>query len=171
MRTRLTVYVTWIVPAPKGLAGMTKIIDCEACGKPVSVDAPACPNCGHPRRHKRQHRWLYIVAVFAFLGGAYWLLSGLVTSVTDYASDGMPKCVSATAEADAKRAWKSSPTEHLLGLEIIQFENLKSISETSALHECAAQVTLNNAQTYEMSYEFVSNKDGTYLIKVLIRGL
>ena len=30
------------------------LINCSACGRQISTEAEACPQCGHPNRHARQ---------------------------------------------------------------------------------------------------------------------
>ncbi|NKC23361.1 zinc ribbon domain-containing protein [Ochrobactrum oryzae] len=38
-------------------------IACKSCGKQMSVEAKACPNCGAPRSRYKAMKWL---------GAAFW---------------------------------------------------------------------------------------------------
>ena len=35
---------------------MTSLIDCRACGKPISPNASVCPVCGEPTEHRSDSR-------------------------------------------------------------------------------------------------------------------
>src|SRR3954468_22464834 len=59
------------------------LVNCPACGRPVSVHAAACPNCGHPQSvpapPARPDRTLLIVlgaalVVVALVGGIGWFV-------------------------------------------------------------------------------------------------
>jgi hypothetical protein len=163
---------------------MAQIVACEACGKPVSTEAGACPNCGHPpRKSKEEPTWLKMLLGFR-RGFRVLMLVGFVIFVAwislrifvvsqerEYAANGMPKCTSSTAESDVQRAWENSPTRRILGLSIIKFEDPEAVSETATEHECRAVVTLNNTQRHPLSYKFKKDSGDKYLIEVRVEGL
>lgn len=59
---------------------MATVLNCPACQRPVSTEAPACPNCGHPFQKPRVRRspirtivYLLIIAAGAYLAWRFWL--------------------------------------------------------------------------------------------------
>lgn len=66
---------------------MAKLIKCSDCGKKISANANACPNCGAPARYSaeldrinadaRSTRWAYIIGVFSILLGLLAFSAGI----------------------------------------------------------------------------------------------
>ena len=74
-------------------ADTSKIVDCPACGKPVSIMADACPSCGHPvdkslrlspleKKLNAIVGYAAIALLFAIMSGVYYCSHQLTKSVT-----------------------------------------------------------------------------------------
>ena len=144
-------------------------IACEACGGVVSTAAAACPHCGHPRevppQFKRPSAAAPIVASILAIGAA----AALYLSPPLAPLSGLPKCDSDYAKANVKKAMADAPFGKVLGLSIIEFRTIRTVSRSDAEVRCGATVSLDNASTRELSYSF-ETRGGQVFVKAQVSG-
>lgn len=154
---------------PVSAQGGSATIACEACGGVVSTAAAACPHCGQPRQVAPQFKrpsatGPIVVSVVAIGAVAAFYLSPPLAPLS-----GLPECDSDYAKTNVAKAMADAPFGKVLGLSIIEFRAIRTISRSDAEVRCGATVSLNNASTRELSYSFETRGNQVF-VKAQVSG-
>jgi hypothetical protein len=81
-----------------------------------------------------------------------------------------PKCESEEAQTEVAGALENAPLGRVYGLSLIKIKDAKQVAGSAASRSCTGTASLNNAQSYLMTYRFY--RDGTdIMIEAEVLGL
>jgi hypothetical protein len=81
-----------------------------------------------------------------------------------------PRCESEEAQKEVASALENAPLGRVYGLSLIKVKNAKQVAATSDSRNCTGIASLNNAQSYSMTYRFYRDGDDI-MVEAEVLGL
>ena len=81
-----------------------------------------------------------------------------------------PKCESEEAQKEVASALENAPLGRVYGLSLIKVKDAKQVATTPASRNCTGTASLNNAQSYPMTYRFYRDGDDI-MVEAEVLGL
>ena len=135
------------------------IENCEACGGLVSMAAPVCPHCGHPRTKTTKRPWYAIPLEAAGTIAVTASLAAFGLGIIESNRAGFPRCDSNMAQNDVNSAISNAPLGRVNGISIVDYENVNTVSSDKGSEECHATVVLSNGNKTGISFRFYNSNN------------
>ena len=138
---------------------------CEACGGIVSTAASVCPHCGHPRIKTTKRQWyaapLEAAGVLAVSVPLVAAGIGFAIGISGWerAQSGFPSCNSTLAQTEVNSAIANAPLGKVMGISVVDYEDISTRLESEDSEECHATVLLTNGNKTGMSFRFYTSGD------------
>lgn len=79
-------------------------------------------------------------------------------------SNNLPSCESSDAKSTLSEAFNNSQFARMMSLGVVEVYGTKTITSSPELNTCEASITLNNAQSVDVSYRLEKRSDGMYML-------
>ena len=136
------------------------LIECHECGREISTEAKACPQCGARNKSRKQSKflkWILAPAVITAVVAAYVIFQFAGGS-----------CENAFVRKMFVRTFDHSPYAQLNKLRVIDVMSQKEVSSGGRLEDLVCEVTfkLNNGAELTYMFSIVKSDTAGYLMQI-----